>query len=774
MHKKYEYDFSFPLYERIARRKTIEIAVKKFFTFFLLGNATRRAYFLQRLCLYPRRFKKYFRYRNSVLIHANSLGEVNSSFALRSTLAPFFKDARILLTTCNFMAYEAAAAALGKDNVIFLPYDHSRLVKKFFSLMRPCAIIILDADLWPVLLRTAKEENTPVFLVSGRVFPQRLFYNHTFRMNRQVYDLVDAYAMRSPQEAAQIVSLCGKDKKIVALGDLKLDTDRSLDEVATREKWRATLKLRHGNIIVAGSIHQEELFMILGAYRKTKDECANAQLILAPRHIEHKDAFLNACVTSGFSACLRTGIDNVRSDCDVIILDTKGELREVYSVASVALVGGSFVCLGPQFAGHNIVEPARFGVPVVFGPYMDNFSDVARIFKENAIGFTAQTEDEIYVFIKKFLRRDEVTRTIRETAQEVFRAHRGITVKTADFIEKEYNEFAGVHPRCEICGHGVFTLLARQGEFRIMRCAHCRAIITTPVPDKETLAKFYADFAYNTFTRQFDDEMKVLAAYAIKKQIGTVQRLSRGAVTGAFLDVGCGSGFYLYGARQLGFECFGTEPDVESVAFARKAFDVTVQQGLVEDVDFPRESFGCIHMRQVLEHMRHPKAALEKIRTWLKKDGFLIISVPNTQSWEPFIKLYFLDTFKKLSADMPEMPFVKKAVLSLTRPWGFVDPPRHLYGFDRRTIKILLENTGFSTRKIAFGATGNKVYYPIGNEERRLLLTADREAQQRLRARSRFLYYAYRITFIPLRAILSLATRYGGRGAHLVAYAQKR
>jgi len=348
-----------------------------------------------------------------------------------------------------------------------------------------------------------------------------------------------------------------------------------------------------------------------------------------------------------------------------------------------------------------------------------------------------------------------------------------LSARTINFITRCYKTFYEGTMSCDTCGNRRFTLLAPQGRYSIVRCAHCRTITAFPVPTKEELARFYAQFAYNQSARQFDREKKDLAAYAIAAQLGVAERILGRKLSGRFLDVGCGNGFYLYGAKKLGFECYGTDLDEASVAYARSNFGAEVKKGLLEEAHFADGYFDCIHMRQVLEHVRFPRQDIRILYQWLKPGGVLIVSVPNTKSIEPFIKLYFLDTFKKLNVDMPGMSFVRKVFLSLGRPWGFVDPPRHLHGFDRHTLGLLLENEGFKVRKIAFGATGNKVYYPIGAQERSTMRENDRQALERLRERSKVLYAAFFIFFVPLQSLLRGYAHCAGKGAHLVVYAQK-
>jgi SAM-dependent methyltransferase len=239
------------------------------------------------------------------------------------------------------------------------------------------------------------------------------------------------------------------------------------------------------------------------------------------------------------------------------------------------------------------------------------------------------------------------------------------------------------------------------------------------------------------------------------------------------LDVGCGCGFYLKGAEKFGLDCYGVEKDLEAVRFAKDFLGIEKIVNDIEQLNNLQNHFDIIHLRHVIEHISLPDNYLLKLNGLLKKDGILIIETPNSESWEHIPRLMPLEAMHRLKKTMPHCNALQRTAVSLTRPWRYVDPPRHLYGFNAYNLGLLLKKCNFQVKKTCKTMIGDKVYHPIPEKEKEDLRKAHKEAEIRLKKKSFFVYLTYQSIIKPLLDVFKLCIKFSKNGNNLSIYCQK-
>jgi 3-deoxy-D-manno-octulosonic-acid transferase len=266
--------------------------------------------------------------------------------------------------------------------------------------------------------------------ISARSFPRYRLARPFFR---RVLTNVDRFCMQGEESARRVIELGADPSRVVVTGSLKFDS-AAAPETHARARGRVLRFLRVGAdrpVIVAGSTMRGEELAVLRAFRRVKLAAPDALLILAPRHRERFDEAVQLAADEGFSTVRRTELAiDAAPRTDVIVLDTIGELAQVYQIATVAFVGGSLVETG----GHNILEPAVFGRPVVFGPYMSNFAEIAGTFLANRAAVQVESarelEDQLAALVADPVRRA----SLGAAARALVDANKGALERTVEAV----------------------------------------------------------------------------------------------------------------------------------------------------------------------------------------------------------------------------------------------------------------------------------------------------------------------------------------------------
>jgi 3-deoxy-D-manno-octulosonic-acid transferase len=307
-------------------------------------------------------------------LHAVSVGEVGVAATLARALPP---EVPLLITTVTPTGQERARAAFaGRAEVAYLPFDLGFAVRRFFRRHQPRALVLVEGDYWPLVLREARRRGLPIAVVNGRVGDRG--FRRMRRLRRFLGPLfagVGRFGVQSGQDRDRLLALGIDPGRVAVTGNLKYESP----EPASKPDLEAALRGLAGGrpILLAGSTMAGEEAQVLDAFQEAGGG-GRALLVLAPRHPERwneVDALLRA---RGENAVRRTALpppSGPRSPA-VVLLDSLGELAGLYRLAAAAFIGGTLVPTG----GHNPLEAARFGVPLAVGPAMHNFREMAAAF----------------------------------------------------------------------------------------------------------------------------------------------------------------------------------------------------------------------------------------------------------------------------------------------------------------------------------------------------------------------------------------------------------
>ncbi len=326
----------------------------------------------QRYGLFPQAQLRSMAGARPVWIHASSVGEVRSIATLVCELKARHPQRRILLSTFTCTGNEIAKKSAGVDAVIFLPLDVLWTVRRALTQWNPSLMIFVETEIWPNLLSECFRRGIPTVMLSGRLSARSYPRYKTFRgLFRQVLRRFNAIGMQSDEDAARIIDLGADQSRVSVVGSLKLS--------ASPESSRFAQLPRYGKkFLVAGSTHAGEEQMLLSSFAELRPKFPELAMVIAPRHPQRFDEVEELLRQTGFAYCRRSRTSNEQLLAhDILLLDTLGELGEVFACADIAFIGGSLIDAG----GHNILEPARLGKAILFGPYMSNLRAVAGEFK---------------------------------------------------------------------------------------------------------------------------------------------------------------------------------------------------------------------------------------------------------------------------------------------------------------------------------------------------------------------------------------------------------
>ena len=390
----------------------------------------------------------------SIWIHAVSVGEVLTARPLISDLKRRYPNLRMFLSTTTLAGQQLARRNVQDvDAVFYFPFDLGIFVRRTLDLVRPRLFIMMETEIWPNLLRECRARGIKTAVVNGRLsarsYPR---YRMARAFMRRVLDHVDRFLVQSEESARRFIDLGADPARVVVTGSLKFDSlELSSTALQARARDRVLRYFRVPSarpVIVAGSTMKGEESAVLRAFRRVRANAPSTLLVIAPRNPERFAEVEQLVRSEGWKTSRRSdlAIDS-EPRVDVVVLDTIGELATVYQIGTIVFVGGSLVATG----GHNVLEPAVFGKPIVFGPHMSNFAEIAEAFVANGAGVQLAGEPDLdEAFLQ--LMSDPVRRArLGAAARALVEANRGANEKSvtvlADLLPREPRQYpANVRP----------------------------------------------------------------------------------------------------------------------------------------------------------------------------------------------------------------------------------------------------------------------------------------------------------------------------------------
>jgi 3-deoxy-D-manno-octulosonic-acid transferase len=391
--------------------------------------------FYQRMGQYPESMRLGHCQRPRIWIHAVSVGEVGVAAAICRQLYGKFPQGSVVLSTLREQGMVRAKELVGDRSVCFFaPLDLMGATRKALNTVRPDVLVLLETEIWPNLIIGANRMGVRTVIANGRISNRSIKKYQKVR-SLMAYTLghVDAFSMISPVDAQRIQSLGAAENRITVNGNAKYDVPDPMDDPHAKQ-WAADLYgISAGTTtIVAGSTRNPEEPMILKAFVQLRDQFPDTVLIIAPRHIERAGQIRQWVGDHGMTCQLRTQLDPVQhSRCaPVVILDTMGELSATYSIADMVFCGGSLVPKG----GQNIMEPAMWAKPVMYGPSMEDFEDAARTIQSNGGGVLVRDSGELAGVVLGWLRSPQTAKAAGLAARQAISRHGGASRKHARVI----------------------------------------------------------------------------------------------------------------------------------------------------------------------------------------------------------------------------------------------------------------------------------------------------------------------------------------------------
>ncbi len=385
----------------------------------------------ERLGQVPERLTSAVRGRRTVWIHAVSVGELIAVSGVAQSLQQLHPDLAIVVSTTTRTSQRLARARFGPERVFYFPLDFAWMVRRYLRALQPVMLVLAETELWPRLLHESRQAGVEIVIVNGRISDRSLPRYRALHHLWQPFLQSLKHVLAQSQEDAQRFAEIGVRKDCITVsGNLKYDVRVPRDS-ALPKALRAALPAG-AKVIVAGSTLDKEEAMLLDAFTRELQAVPELVLILAPRHPERFAAVAALLTQRGLPWVRRTLWAHTPAHIapgSVVLLDSIGELAGVYALASVAFVGGSLVPSG----GHNPLEPAQFGVPILTGTHTQNFRGImSALLMEDAIAVTSP--QELHATLHRLLTSAEAA-AMGQRAYTVFEQQTGAFERTLGVLE---------------------------------------------------------------------------------------------------------------------------------------------------------------------------------------------------------------------------------------------------------------------------------------------------------------------------------------------------
>jgi len=409
-----------------------------FWLFQMLRHGKYRAGLGERLGRVPQRILA-AQSRPSIWIHAVSVGEVLAIAGLVARLREKYPLYRIVVSTTTASGQKLARARFGEENVFSFPLDFAFCVRPYLRALHPQLVILAETEFWPNFLRLAKSSGARIAVVNARISDRSLpGYLRVRRWLRRVLGNVDLLLAQTPEDQNRLIEIGAAPERVGVTGNLKFDVPPASEAEFVRRLRETLIRSSSGPIFVCGSTMEGEESLLLRGFENVLASHPKAVMVLAPRHPERFDKVANLLDRLHTRYWRRSQWQGEAVSGGVLLLDSIGELASAYSLADIAFVGGSLVSHG----GHNILEPAQFGVAIVIGVSYQNFRDIVQLFEKNQAVRIVGAAELPLVFME-LVDSPEVRKALGERAKQTLRQESGATERTlsalADLVLRSGN-----------------------------------------------------------------------------------------------------------------------------------------------------------------------------------------------------------------------------------------------------------------------------------------------------------------------------------------------
>ncbi|QLG91009.1 lipid IV(A) 3-deoxy-D-manno-octulosonic acid transferase [Pseudomonas yamanorum] len=374
-----------------------------------------------------------------IWVHAVSVGESIAAAPMIRGLLQRYPQLPITVTCMTPTGSERIQALFANEPRIqhcYLPYDLPCAAARFLDKVQPKLAVIMETELWPNHIHQCAKRKIPVALANARLSARSAKgYGRFAKLTAPMLAEMSLFAVQTETEAERFRSLGARPETVEVTGsikfDLTIDPQLLVRAAALREQWQAGER----PVWIAASTHEGEDEVVLAAHRQLLASHPDALLILVPRHPERFNAVFELCQQQGFATVRRSSGEPVMADTSVLLGDTMGELLFLYALADSAFVGGSLVPTG----GHNLLEPAALAKPVIAGPHVFNFLEIAAMMRE--VGALQEVDDAegLTVAVQRLFELPQDAQKMAEAGLKVMRANQGALQRLLDGLGKLLN-----------------------------------------------------------------------------------------------------------------------------------------------------------------------------------------------------------------------------------------------------------------------------------------------------------------------------------------------
>ena len=413
-------------------------------------NGKYREGLLERLGKVPRRLSRSS--QPSIWVHAVSVGEVLAVDDLVEGLKAAFPEHRLVMSTTTATGQRLARKRLGAENVFYFPLDFTFAIRNYLRVLRPELVVIAETEFWPNFLRLAHGAGARVVVANARISDRSWpGYCRMKFILRRVLRNVQLFLAQTEEDARRLRDIGAPAERIHVAGNLKFDTTLPAASAIVASLRSALQRAQSGPVLVCGSTVDNEERLLIRGFENVRASHPRAVMILAPRHPERFEEVAGLLQQLGIRFWKRSLWSGEPLSGGVLLVDTIGELASLYALADVAFVGGSLVPRG----GHNILEPAQHGVPIIVGNHTENFRDVVNLFRSrDAVRIVGPAE--LPLVLLELLANDEERKALGHRAVETVQSQKGATEKTLHFLKDLLAENAQL-PQAESAGQPLPT-----------------------------------------------------------------------------------------------------------------------------------------------------------------------------------------------------------------------------------------------------------------------------------------------------------------------------
>jgi len=405
------------------------------FPYLLLRAASGKHGIRERMGRLPKKKTEKLASEKVIWFHAASVGEVKAL----STIVPQIKKNHpeytlVVSTITKTGKKEAERILKGVRLFFFLPVDLRRFMRRAIERIKPAVLILVETEIWPNLIKEAKKKGSFVALINGRISATSLRrYLLVRNLFKETLSYMDLLCMQSEEHKERMILLGTNPDRVKVTGNLKFDRLLYASETVDKDGLKKKLRIPdHCKVLIGGSTREGEERILIRVFRRLEQKHKNLFFVLAPRHLVRLKEVERILFHEQMRFIRKSQLDgkNLLDDYNVILLDTMGELSKIYSLADVAFVGGSLA----QVGGHNLLEPAIYGVPVIFGPHVSHFKEEAKILIQSGGGIKVWDEEELHLNLTDLLSNDEKRIKLGNKAKEAIQKKTGVSQRTADLI----------------------------------------------------------------------------------------------------------------------------------------------------------------------------------------------------------------------------------------------------------------------------------------------------------------------------------------------------